>query len=366
MLGLYFRSCVTIWLAIYGVFAVLLGLPAIFLHLMAVGALLSAVAYFRLPPPDAEASHALLGVDPLNLDGTPSRSRTDSELGPIAHRAAGTDAPENTLAAVRACAARGAKCVEFDVSLTSDGMAVVLHDDTVDRTSDGTGQIDRMTWEQAQKLDFAAKHILKDQYSPQRLPSVDEFVQECINLKLKMIIDLKTYDEVEKTTAYITGLFKKFPGLYSKALVSSFWPHLIYAIRAKDPKIVCSMAWRPYFLSYQDFNGSLKDSRPRFDAFWKHYAFFAADFALEWGLNNFLYYFLGLSAVLMQKDVLTPAYVQHWRSNGIRVIAWTVNNSLQKAYIENYLRVTLMSDSMDVIPVDEYLRTSISTDDLGE
>ena len=95
----------------------------------------------RLPAPDPISALSILGSDPRNLDGSPvhKKSTTGSSPGSghnvsrIAHRAAGLDAPENSLEAVRLCAKNGARCVEFDVSFTSDGHAVVFHDDTVDR-----------------------------------------------------------------------------------------------------------------------------------------------------------------------------------------------------------------------------------------
>ena len=66
----------------------------------------------------------------------------------VAHRGAGLDAPENTLESLRLCKKKGAKCVEFDVALTLDNVAVVFHDDTVDRVSDKKGHIDQMTFDQ--------------------------------------------------------------------------------------------------------------------------------------------------------------------------------------------------------------------------
>lgn len=47
------------------------------------------------------------------------------------------------------------------------------------------------------------------------------------------------------------GLYASRPGLYSKALVSTFFPHLAYLIRRRDPGIVMAMAWRPHFVAYE-------------------------------------------------------------------------------------------------------------------
>ena len=73
------------------------------------------------------------------------------KAAPIAHRG-GT--PENTLSAIRRSKSKGASGIEVDLVFTKDGHPVLLHDGTVDRTSDGYGDIHDMTLEEAKKLDF--------------------------------------------------------------------------------------------------------------------------------------------------------------------------------------------------------------------
>ena len=73
--------------------------------------------------------------------------------GPIAHRGG---QPENTLAALSKAKSQGAFGVEVDLSLTKDGYAVLLHDATVDRTSNGKGRIDELTLKEAKELDFGS------------------------------------------------------------------------------------------------------------------------------------------------------------------------------------------------------------------
>jgi hypothetical protein len=51
------------------------------------------------------------------------------------------------------------------------------------------------------------------------------------------------------------------------AMVSSFWPHLIYTIRSRDPKVICSMAWRPQFLAYETYYAGEGGVIRRFDGF---------------------------------------------------------------------------------------------------
>ncbi len=74
-----------------------------------------------------------------------------SRAGPIAHRAG---RPENTLAGIRRAKQDGAPGIEVDLAFTKDGVAVLLHDKTVDRTSNGSGKLSELTFEEVRKLDF--------------------------------------------------------------------------------------------------------------------------------------------------------------------------------------------------------------------
>ena len=74
--------------------------------------------------------------------------------GPFAHRGG---VPENTLSAFRRSKAEGASGVEIDLVFTKDGRPVLLHDNSVDRTSNGTGRVDGLTFEQLRHLDFGSK-----------------------------------------------------------------------------------------------------------------------------------------------------------------------------------------------------------------
>lgn len=88
----------------------------------------------------------------------------------IAHRGAGTAAPENTLAAMRAGARLGYTMVEFDVRLSRDGVAVLLHDDLVDRTANGHGQAGDLTFAELSRLDFGGWH--SSRYAGEPIPTL--------------------------------------------------------------------------------------------------------------------------------------------------------------------------------------------------
>ncbi|HET6220602.1 MAG TPA: glycerophosphodiester phosphodiesterase family protein, partial [Dongiaceae bacterium] len=74
----------------------------------------------------------------------------------IGHRGAAAYAPENTLEGLREAARRGAGWVEFDAKLTGDGVVVLMHDDTLDRTTDGTGPVAETSYAEISHLDAGA------------------------------------------------------------------------------------------------------------------------------------------------------------------------------------------------------------------
>ena len=79
----------------------------------------------------------------------------------IGHRGGGLEAPENTLAAFKLAKENGATGVEFDLDFTKDGIPVIIHDSTVDRTTDGTGKVCDFTYDEIRRLDASAKHPLR-------------------------------------------------------------------------------------------------------------------------------------------------------------------------------------------------------------
>jgi len=100
-LSLYMGTCCRVWIGLYLALCCLTSVTSMMLHVAAVGLLLCILSYFRLPAPEPGEVFRILGRDPLNFDGSPSRNMSRGVLGLIAHRAAPLDAPENSIAAVK-------------------------------------------------------------------------------------------------------------------------------------------------------------------------------------------------------------------------------------------------------------------------
>lgn len=108
----------------------------------------------------------------------------------IAHRGYSTTAPENTIPAFQLAKQEGFFFVETDVQFTSDGVPVCIHDTTIDRTSNGTGNVADMTFDQLRQYDFGSWKSAD--YTGTQIPSFDEFMRLCRDLVLHPYIELKS------------------------------------------------------------------------------------------------------------------------------------------------------------------------------
>lgn len=256
----------------------------------------------------------------------------------IAHRGGSHDAPENTLAAIRQAAKNGAMGVELDVEFTSDGVPVMMHDNTVDRTTDGTGRLCDLTFEQIRKLNPAANHRLRNDFPDEKIPTLREAVTECLKYDLRIFFDVKS--QANKATDALKKIYMEFPQLYNSSMVCSFLPEVIYKMRQADGNIVTALTHRPWSLSHTG------EGKARYSSVWKHGFFVLMDILLDWSMHNILWYLCGISAFLVQKDFVSPHYLKRWSARNIEVVAWTVNTLDEKKYYESYLHSSYITDSL--------------------
>ena len=106
-------------------------------------------------------------------------------------------APENTLAAFRLSKEMGFDMVECDIQFTKDSVPVLLHDSSVNRTSNGKGKISEMTLDEALQLDFGSWK--SQSYAGERIPTFQEFISLCAELDLHPYIELKNGITLQQT-----------------------------------------------------------------------------------------------------------------------------------------------------------------------
>src|SRR5690625_7581403 len=107
----------------------------------------------------------------------------------FAHRGASKYAPENTMAAFKFAYELGAEGIETDVQLTKDNIPVLIHDERVKRTTNGTGYIKDLTWNQVKQLDAGSWFSKK--FTGAGIISLDEFLQWIQFKPLYLNIELK-------------------------------------------------------------------------------------------------------------------------------------------------------------------------------
>lgn len=147
----------------------------------------------------------------------------------IAHRGFSAVAPENTLAAFEKALERGPDMIECDVRQTKDGHLVVIHDATVDRTTDGTGAVADMSLSKLRELD--AGRWFSDEYTGQRIPTLSEVLDLTRN-RVKLIVEIKE----EHTEDQVVRMVQE-RGMSEEVLVASFHYSVGVQLRELDSSI---------------------------------------------------------------------------------------------------------------------------------
>jgi glycerophosphoryl diester phosphodiesterase len=153
----------------------------------------------------------------------------DADARPvIAHRGGSARAPENTLEAMRLGIAEGADAIELDVHLCADSQIVVIHDATVDRTTDSVGAVARMSLADLRSLDAACRFSSAQTHPtisrPCRVPTLAEVLESFPDVPL--IIEIKAPDASTPTRALIEK-----HGAEDRCLVDSFYTNALDAFR---------------------------------------------------------------------------------------------------------------------------------------
>ncbi|HTX91030.1 MAG TPA: glycerophosphodiester phosphodiesterase family protein [Anaerolineales bacterium] len=138
-----------------------------------------------------------------------------------AHRGDKVHAPENTLAAFKMAADKGADAVEFDVKLTADSQVIVLHDPTVDRTTNGTGKLTNYTLAALRELDAGVQ--FPGQFPGEKIPTLEEVFEE-VGKRVHMNIELTNYSTPNDALVRKVAELVKKHGMEGRVLFSSFFP----------------------------------------------------------------------------------------------------------------------------------------------
>lgn len=164
----------------------------------------------------------------------------------FAHRGFSGNYPENTMLAFREAAKTGCVGIELDVQLSKDGEVVVFHDESLDRTTDGTGPVRSHTL--AELLKFTANAAFGDTVEPQKIPTLREYFEFVKETNLYTNIELKTgiynYPGIEQK---VYDLVKEF-GLEDRVIYSSFNHYTMKNMLDIDPTAKCGLITSSWLL----------------------------------------------------------------------------------------------------------------------
>lgn len=235
----------------------------------------------------------------------------------IAHRGGGLLAPENTLAALRAAAQHGYRGVEFDVMLSGDGTPVLIHDETLERTTGGSGRVSETSDAELARLDAGSR--FGAHFAGEPIPAFADAAEQCLALGLWANVEIKPAAGAEAETGRKAAALARemWTGAELPPLLSSFSAAALEAARESAPELP---------------RGLLFGAVP-------------ANWRIE--LKR-----LGCASLHCDARRLTPGLLKEARAAGVPVVVYTVND-IEEA--ERLLRLgvaAVITDRIDLIPPD--------------
>jgi len=228
----------------------------------------------------------------------------------VAHRGGGAAAPENTLGAIRAGARLGFRGVEFDVMLAGDGTPVLIHDETVDRTTDGRGAVSALTYGELSKFNVG---------KGERIPTFEQASRLCRELGVWANFEIKPALGYERRTGEAVARAARalWQGAALAPVLSSFSPVALAAAAATAPELP---------------RGMLVARIPR------HWRELMRD--------------LGCVALHCNYRALTARLAREIRDAGYPILCWTVNDRRSARKLLHWGVDCLVTDRLDRVGPD--------------
>lgn len=168
----------------------------------------------------------------------------------FAHRGSKGTHPENTLAAFKEAIRLGVDGIELDVHLTKDHELVVIHDETVDRTTNGSGKVTDFSLEELQKLD--AGSWFSEEFKDERIPTLSEVLELLKGTEIILNVEIKNdvipYKGIEEKVLRVIGDYN----YNDKTIISSFNHYCIKHVKELSPKIETAILFME--LLYEPWN----------------------------------------------------------------------------------------------------------------
>lgn len=234
-----------------------------------------------------------------------------------AHRGGGALAPENTLAAIDTGARFGQRMVEFDVKLSADGVPFLLHDDTLERTTNGAGPARALRYDELARLDAGA--WFDPAFAGQRLPTFGQAAARCRRLGLHANVEIKPCAGRETETGRLVAAHaaRFWQDAAVPPLLSSFSFEALRAAREAVPELPRGLL----------FTTLPPDWRAQVDA-------------------------LGCQSLHAYHEVFTERLVRELRADGLHLLAYTVNDPVRARQLLEWGVDILCTDRIDLLTPD--------------
>jgi glycerophosphoryl diester phosphodiesterase len=235
----------------------------------------------------------------------------------VAHRGGGNVAPENTLDAMDTAARLGLKMIEFDAKLSADNVVFLLHDDLVDRTSNGRGLAKAMRYDEIAQLD--AGTWFDPRFANARMPTLAQVSERCFLHGLAANIEIKPCQGRDAETGALVA--QEAARLWADAdpapLLSSFSYASLQAAAEVAPDLP---------------RGMLYEAIP---AYWRAQT-------------------AALSCVSLHADytTLNERLVGEIKDSGLRILAYTVNDPVRARELAQWGVDAICTDRIDIIGAD--------------
>lgn len=228
------------------------------------------------------------------------------------HRGASAYAPMNTLEAFQLAVELGADGVELDVHRSADGRLVIVHDFTVDGSTDGTGTVTDMTLDQLKALDAGSWKDAK--FKGAKIPTLDE-VFEAVGQKIFINVEIKSMSiETDGIEALVAELIERY-NMADRVVVSSFNPLAIQRFKACAPHVAIG------YLTADDVPAEIT--------------------AYAEGMSYEAYH--------PYEKSITPELVQEKNAQGVIVNTWTVNDPVRAVELAKMGVSVIITDKPDLI-----------------
>jgi glycerophosphoryl diester phosphodiesterase len=222
----------------------------------------------------------------------------------IGHRGAKGQEPENTLVAFEKAIEMGADGIELDVHLSVDGHLIVIHDETIDRTTNGKGEVNQLTLEELKSFSIEDKHTV---------PTLNEVLDQ-VNKRCFVNIELKNQDTAEKVVQIIEHYISVKNWSLTHFIVSSFDWNALQQVRFLNEKIQIGV------LTETEIDLAISFTR-----------------------------FMNAEALHPDFQLLTKEYTAKIQEKGILVFPWTVNDKEDIQRMKSFKVDGIITDFLDRI-----------------